>query len=122
MATTMTARTGEFLLSEAPGTLSRESVVIVASSGDLVPGTVLGVITASGKYAPYDDDNTDGTQTAVGLLWAAAPDSAADQDAVIITRLAEVSSTKLVWASTNDATDKTNGLADLAARLIIARS
>ena len=36
---------------------------------DVLPaGTVLGKITASGKYGPYDDTATDGRQTAVGIL------------------------------------------------------
>ena len=34
--TTMAARTGEFLLSEAPATLSREAVVIASGAGALV--------------------------------------------------------------------------------------
>jgi hypothetical protein len=34
----------------------------------LPAGTVLGKITASGKYGPYDDTATDGRQTAVGIL------------------------------------------------------
>lgn len=34
-----------------------------------VKGTVLGRITTSGLYGPYDDAATDGRQTAVGILW-----------------------------------------------------
>jgi len=34
----------------------------------LRPGLVLGKITASGKYAQYDDGAADGTETAVGIL------------------------------------------------------
>lgn len=119
---TMGARTGEFLLSEAPGTLSREAVVIASGAGALAAGTVLGKVTASGKYIAYDDDNSDGSQAATGVLLAAVDATSADQDAVMIARLAEVADAKLVWASTNDAGDITAGKVDLAALNIIVRS
>jgi len=37
--------------------------------GPLEPGTVLGKITASGKYAAHDRAAVDGTETAVAVLW-----------------------------------------------------
>jgi hypothetical protein len=87
--------TGEFLLSEGNGDISREQVTIAAASPAMVPGTVLGKITASGKYAPYNNANVDGTQTAAGILYAACPDSASDQKAVMIARYAEVAQVEL---------------------------
>lgn len=113
-------RPAEVLTSEAPGTLSREIVTVVAGSGTLAAGTVLGKITASGKYTPYDDDNVDGSETAAAITLEAV-DATADVTVATVFRLAEVKSTALQWAATNDATDKTNGLADLAAKFIIAR-
>ena len=50
--TTMSARTGEFLLSEADGTLSREAVVIASGAGALASGSVLGRITKRQAAAP----------------------------------------------------------------------
>lgn len=44
MSTTMGARPYEFLLSEAPGTLSREEITVL-SGQDLVAGTLLGCVT-----------------------------------------------------------------------------
>lgn len=82
--------TGEFLLSEGNGSISREQVVISSTAGAMVPGTVVGVITATGEYAAYSNAASDGTQTAAGILYAAAPDLAVDQRAVVITRHAEV--------------------------------
>lgn len=119
-ATTESARDLEFLISEAPGTLSREQVIVAAGAGVLAAGTVMGQISEGGKYAPYDDDNVDGTGTAVGILTHQV-DATADVKATLIVRLAEVANAKIVWASTNDAGDKTAGLADLAAKFIIAR-
>jgi hypothetical protein len=207
---TMSARPGAFLLSEAPGSLSRESIVVAASAGNLEAGTVLGKIAAgaaasaviagtgnatissivvapgvaqgvyslravsatklwlfgpdgkylgqatagtaatiggltftvtvggtgmvagdlfaitvasgAGTYKVYDDDNTDGSDVAAGVLFAGVDASSAAQDAVIIARLAEVDAAQLIWGADNDAGDKTAGLADLAALNIIARS
>ena len=44
------ARDLGFLLTEAPGALSRESVTIASGEGVLAPGTVLGQVTASKKF------------------------------------------------------------------------
>ena len=52
MATTMGARPYEFLLSEAPGTISRDSVVVASGAGVLVPGSVMGRITKRLAAAP----------------------------------------------------------------------
>lgn len=52
MATTMGGRPYEFLLSEAPGTLSRDSVVVTSGAGSLVAGSVLGRITKRLAAAP----------------------------------------------------------------------
>ena len=43
-------------------------VVIAAGSGVIVKHTVLGKISASGKYAPYDNGASDGTETARVIL------------------------------------------------------
>ena len=75
-----------------------------------------------GTYVAYDDDNTDGTDVAAGVLFADCNATSAVQDAVAIVQLAEVATDRLVWAATNDSTDKANGLADLAALNILARS
>ncbi len=47
-----------------PVTLAEDA----ALTDDVVAGTVLGKITASGKYAPYDDTADDGTEDAVCIL------------------------------------------------------
>jgi len=111
--------TAEFLLSEANGKRSRE-VVTIASGNNLGVGHVLGKITASGKYADFDNDAVDGTETAVAVLYADCDASAADKEAVVVFRDAEVSDAKLVW--TDAANDKAGGLVELAAVGIVARS
>lgn len=118
---TETTHAGEFLVSEANGTLSREVVTIVSGSGVIPAGMVLGKITATGKYKPFDDDNVDGSETAAALAYDGVDATSADKKCVVIFRDAEVKLSALQWAATNDATDKTNGLAELAAKSIIAR-
>lgn len=115
MAMTEARRTGEFLLSEATGTRSREEVTIAAAAAALVAGTVVGKITASGKYVAYSNGASDGSETAAGILYAAVADSAADQKAVIIARDAEVAETHLTGSDAN-------GKADLLALGIIVRA
>lgn len=108
MATmTEARRTGEFLISEANGTRSREEVIIAAAAGALVAGTVVGKITASGKYVAYSNAAADGTEVAAGVLYAGVGDLAADQPAVIINCDAEVTEVHLTGIDAN-------GKADLA--------
>lgn len=120
-ATSESNRNLEFLLIEANGTLSREQITVVSGAGALGAGTVLGKITASGKYTAYDDDNVDGSETAAAILLYDADATSADVEAAVIVRDAEVKADKIVWAATNDATDITNGTADLVALNIIIR-
>lgn len=53
------------------GTLDISSLTAATHypNGYVPSGLVLGVITASGLYGPYDDTATDGRQTAAGILF-----------------------------------------------------
>lgn len=92
-------------------------------STDFVAGDGFDIVVAAGdsKYVPYDDDNADGSNVACAVALENADSTAADATCATIVRLAEVKSSLLQWAATNDAGDKTAGLADLAALIIIAR-
>ncbi|KVX52955.1 head decoration protein [Burkholderia stagnalis] len=87
---TMGTLPGEFLISEGPGAISRDAV-LVAPGPALAAGTLLGA-TATGEYAPYDNAGKDGAEIAVGILHAALPASDAARRGVAIMRLAEVDS------------------------------
>lgn len=84
-------------------------------------GFTITVAAGDGKYVPYDDDNTDGSEVADAIAYEEVDATSADKACVVIVRNAEVKNSALQWASTNDATDKTNGLADLVAKNIVAR-
>lgn len=113
MALIEARRTGEFLISEANGTRSREEVTIDASAGAMVAGTVVSKL-ASGKYVAYDDVGTDGSEVAAGILYRAVPDATGDQKAVIYARDCEVAQVHLTGYNAN-------AKADLAALGIIVR-
>ena len=109
---TQTVRAGEFLVSEANGERSRESVTL--TGGPYLPGQVLGKITASSKYTAYSSGAANGTETAAAVLYGHADGSAADVSAAVIARDAEVSEALLTG-------DDADAIVDLAAAGIISR-
>lgn len=81
---TETTHPGGFLVWEAFRDYTRDVVTIAA--GVLEPGTVLGKITASAKFAAHDPDATDGTETAAAVLWGKADASGGDVPGVALVR------------------------------------
>lgn len=83
---------GEFLLSEANGTRSREEIIVVATAAALPSGQLLGKLTATGEYAPYNPvaEPADGSETVAAVLWAPVAASESAQRTVGIVRDAEV--------------------------------
>ena len=91
--------TGGFLVWEVFRDYTRDTITVAA--GTLEPGTVLGKITASGKYAAHDPAAVDGTETAVAVLWGKADASGGDAPAVAVVRgPAIVNRHDLVFAGT----------------------
>ena len=90
---------GGFLIWEAHRDYTRETITVAA--GTHQAGTVLGNIKASGKYAAHDPAATDGTETAVAVLWSKTDASAGDVAAVALIRgPAVVNRHDLVFAGT----------------------
>ena len=120
--TTLTEGThaSEFIVSLASGNRSVDSITVV-SGQDLAAGDVVGVVTASGKYAIYNNAAGDGTETAAGVMYAAVDASAADATGLVVVRDAEVNLAELGWNSQAGAA-QTAGVADLKAVGIIARA
>lgn len=87
---------GGFIAEEANGTISRETVTIL-EAGELLVGTVLGKITASGKYKVVDLTEDDGSEVAAGILYRTVDTTDEDKVEVIIARHAEVVGTELVY-------------------------
>jgi hypothetical protein len=76
--------TGEYLVSEAEGTLSREEVTVTQSGTALVSGTVLGKVTATGKYKPYNNTATDGSEVAAAILYTELKAATGDAKGVVV--------------------------------------
>jgi hypothetical protein len=116
-------RAGEFLISEANGTRSRDNITFLAGSGDIKTGAVLGKVTANLKYKPHDPAANDGSQiaSAVSLYNVHVP---VDRDVagVAIARDAEVKVVCLTFnAATDTAAEKLAVLSSLANVGIIGR-
>lgn len=69
---------------------SREEVIVVSGAGALESGTVLGKITATGKYTPVTVAAEDGSEDAAGILLDPVDATSVDAPAVIIAREAIV--------------------------------
>ena len=115
-----TKHPGGFLVWEASRDYTRETVTIAA--GTLEPGTVLGKITASGKYAAHAPAAIDGTETAVALLWGRADASGGEIPAVALLRgPAIVNRHDLVFAGSPSEAEIAAAHADLLAAGILVR-
>lgn len=120
--TTLTEKrhTGGFLISEAEGRLSRDNATLI-SGQNLQAGTVLGKITTGGKWTQVDDSQSDGSETARGVLYASVDASGGDTPCVVITRDAEVNGHELIWPASSPQLDLVEGYAELALQHIIVR-
>lgn len=115
---------GAFLLSELPGSLSRDAVTVDVPAGDTYEaGTVLGQLSGTGHYVPYDDAASDGSETAVGILHGNLDNAdgltTLEADGVVIDFGAEVRADDLIWGN---GVDETAGLVGLRAVGIKARA
>lgn len=112
------AGTGEFILSEASGTRSRDTGVI---TGGIYPaGTVLGKVTASGEYTQLAPSKSDGSEKASAVLYAAV-DASSDVKAVVIVRDAEIDKGLLVFESAVTDAQKTGAVTALQSLGLIIR-
>jgi hypothetical protein len=121
MAQTEGTYAGEFLASEANGTLSRETVTVVSGAGVVPAGRIVAVYTgggSSGKWTNFATGGADGAGTAAGVLYAEVDATSADAVGVVIRRDAEVVSARLTAANS---AHKAAGITGLASLGIIAR-
>lgn len=107
----------EWLKHELDPILYRGQVVIPASTGNLITGTVMAKVTASGKWVPHVNGAADGTEDAAGvLLHGVDASGGSDVNAVIVTGEAQIAPVELTWhASVDNSTKKNAALAQLAA-------
>ena len=107
----------EWLKHELDPEFTRKQVTIASGAGSLLTGTVLGALTAGGKYVKHVNGAADGTQTAVAILLNAVDATSADQQAVVVFRDAVINPLSLIWdASVNTQVKKDAAIASLAAK------
>lgn len=114
---------GNFILSEdAEGRLSRDKIVIASGAGKLLPGTVLGQVTASDKFVPSPETAADGSEAASAILIGPVDATDADALAVGVMRHAEVNRFGLIYdASVDDDLKKSAKWDQLRAVGIVVR-
>jgi hypothetical protein len=114
-------------LGSAHGTDATRSITLDVSkftagthypNGYLLSGIALGVVTATGKYGPYDDAASDGRQTLVGFLFTAQKAPAVTSTPVVAPMLdhGKVKSAKLPIQSGVGSVDAA-GKVDVAGRI-----
>jgi len=101
------------------------TLTITDAGVDPAVGEVLKVIVSqapgSGKLAPYNPAATDGTSSAVAILFEGCDATTADVRRTTTARLSEVTETELVWGEGITSDQKSAALASLAEAHIIAR-
>jgi len=113
-------RLGDWLKHEEDNHYSRDKVTLI-SGQNLATGTVVGVITASGKVTQLAPAAADGSQNAAGVLIFPVDATGADKPAVIVARHAICSDNGLVWPAGITAPQKTAALAQLKTLGILVR-
>lgn len=121
MATMQTLQSAFLKGEDTEHRYSRDSITVV-SGQNLARGTVLGKITANGKYTAFAPAAADGSQTAAGVLLDAVDASAADKEGVAIVRDAIVATAALVFAGTPTQPQKDAAIATLKTLGVVARS
>jgi len=115
-------RSGCYLGESAALNIVNEEIIVVSGSGKLAPGTVLGKITASGKFAPHDAAAVDGSETAAAILFHPVDATAADAKSVATTNgpasILDSEACGLIWKDGIADADKAAGEAALRAKLL----
>jgi hypothetical protein len=110
-----------FMMSEAPGRISREQGVMAPLAAAAKAGTILGQITASGQMTPLNPAATDGSQTAVAILAIGLPASTSVQRCALGARQFEAAARMLFWPSGISPAAKKAAEAQLATKAILVR-
>jgi hypothetical protein len=114
-----------FIVSESNGYRSRDDVTVtVPATTTYAAGTILGKITASGKYVRHAAGATDGSEDEAGVLYetlANTTGSGVDNASVSMARDAEVNGSELTYEVSADAAQITASNLALKALGIIVR-
>ena len=110
-------RSGCYLGESASLNIVNEEIIVESGAGILYPGTVLGKITASGKYVLHDVALVNGAQTAAAILFHKVDATAADAKTVAtVEGPATINGNDLTFKAGILAADKTAALNALRAK------
>lgn len=112
---------GAFCVGENDPNLSNEAITLLANAEVYPAGTILGKITASGKYKKWDIAAVDGSEVVKAILWGRKEISAADQKAVAVFRHQVVNGYALTYLAAATDPQKAAAEAVLATAMIMVR-
>lgn len=97
---------------------------LAAGSTDFVAGDLFTVTVAagSGKYKEYNPANSDGSETVAAILLVNVDATDADKEAAVLSRMAEVNESELVWFEGASDVQKAVALATFRKQTILART
>lgn len=107
---------------EGGNRFSRDEEILASGSGVVKIGTVLGKVTASGKFKPLAPGASDGTENAAAIILETSDATSADQTVVLLRRRAQVVLQALVWPGSITGPQKAAALASLETLGIVART
>ena len=112
---------GDLLKYEASNLYSRDRVT-VASGQNLPLGTVVGLVTATGKFKQIDPSAEDGSQVAAGVLLQTCDATLIDRDdGLVVARHAIVAHHALAWPDAITTAEKLTAIAQLKALGVLVR-
>jgi hypothetical protein len=100
---------------------SHINLTVADGAADWDIGDIITITVAAGDYTQFDQDGTDGSQIAAGILYAGVDASDADTACVVGARDATVISDELTWPSDITAGEQAIAEAQLEARGIFLR-
>ena len=112
---------GDLLKYEAPNLYSRDQITVGA--GQSLPlGTVVGLVTATGKLKQIDPSATDGSQYAAGVLMQAVDATLIDrEDGLMLARHAIVADHALAWPAAITSAEKLAAIVQLKSLGVLVR-
>jgi hypothetical protein len=113
-------RLGDWLKFEEDNLYSRDEVTVL-SGQNLATGTVVGILTASGKATQLAPAASDGSETAAGVLLLPVDASSGERPGVIIARHAICSAHGLVWPASITGPQKAAAISQLKSLGILVR-
>lgn len=102
----------EYLIHEQDVQISRATGTLITGQ-NLKSGTILGLITSSGKWTQLDQDASDGSEVARAILYHSVDATSADKACVVHQYDVVANALEVIWPSDIDAGEKTTAIGEL---------